>query len=60
MAGRVEIERRLGPAKAECESCFIPEGASRERARQHVRNTGHTVVVTVENMTVYKPSDTES
>jgi hypothetical protein len=44
------------PPFAECEQCdrLHPE-ATRQRARLHVRQTGHTVRYTVEDVTKYKP-----
>lgn len=54
------VDRRKGPIKAECEGCEWRAGeVTRERARLHVKNTGHKVVVAIEDMTVYGPSETE-
>jgi len=57
----ITLERRTGPVKAECEGCeWRGEDVTYLRVRTHVKKTGHAVAVTVEYMTVYRPSETES
>lgn len=58
MKRRVEITRWRGPTTtAECEQCDLIPDATRERVRQHVMHSGHTVRVIVEDITRYEPGE---
>ena len=37
--------------------CPLPPSCTRERARQHVKQTGHTVHFTTERTTIYEPAE---
>lgn len=39
------------------EGCKLPPDADRIRARVHVKNTGHTVRVIVEDVTIYRKGE---
>lgn len=55
---KVEISRVKLPQAVECEGCdILRSDATRERARQHAKTTGHTVRVSVEQVTVYRPTE---
>lgn len=44
---------------AHCQDCHrLPVDCTRERARQHVRDRGHTVLYTVARITIYEPEKT--
>ncbi len=53
---KIKISKFRLPTTVECEQCSVlnPE-ATRERARQHVKDSGHTVRVVVEVVTRYEP-----
>lgn len=51
------VRAKLRPmAKCEYPTCTVlrPD-STRQRAQQHVKNTGHTVRVVIEDVTVYRP-----
>lgn len=52
----LNITRVKSKPHTQCVDCdtLNPE-ATRSRARQHARNTGHTVTVTVPHVTTYVP-----
>lgn len=52
----LNIIRSKSKPHTQCVDCdaLNPE-ATRSRARQHARNTGHTVTVTVPHITTYVP-----
>jgi hypothetical protein len=49
----------FGLGTVACSDCHWPEPRTwtRERTRQHVRDTGHTVRFAVVNFTVYRPAE---
>ncbi len=52
---RYQRARDLAPGTARCLSCDkLPADCTRERARQHVKETGHTVHYTVEHISIYE------
>ncbi len=54
----VAIRRLRMPTMTECEQCSaLPSDVTRTRARLHVAQTGHTVLVIVEDTTIYRPSE---
>ncbi|TDC35679.1 hypothetical protein E1211_15350 [Micromonospora sp. 15K316] len=58
---RLDISRLTNPPSVECEQCDrLRPDATRERARLHVHQTGHTVRVLVEHVTVYRPDRSSS
>lgn len=50
---RVDIQRFRHAGMAECEQCGGPTSWTRERARQHAAERGHTVRFVIEDTTVY-------
>lgn len=59
MSDQVEITRFRGEGEAECETCEsegreFPRGATRERARQHAKRSGHFVRYVIEDTTLYQ------
>lgn len=53
---RLSIFRYKGQPVAECKDCDrLRPDATRERVWGHVRQTGHSVRMTVEHVTVYAP-----
>ncbi len=56
---RYQQARDLTPGTARCLGCDkLPADCTRERARQHVQRTGHTVHYTVEHIWIYEPEST--
>ena len=57
----VRITRVRSGTTACCRDCGrLPLDSTRERVRQHVRETGHRATVTVSEITRYEPKDTPS
>lgn len=55
---RIKITRLTLPPSAECEDCdVLAADATRERARLHVQQSGHTVRISIEHVTVYRPTE---
>lgn len=52
---RVDIIRRRSETMAHCDGCDINPDSTRERVRQHVKQTGHTARVLIEDVTKYEP-----
>jgi hypothetical protein len=58
MTAGVETDHAKNLAAAVCDSlCRLPPGATLERLRQHVKQTGHTVRYSVTLITVYRPKE---
>lgn len=51
----VNATRTKLPGMAQCQGCGTRREWTRERARQHVKNTGHTVEFVIEDVTRYEP-----
>lgn len=50
----VEISRFKAEPEASCEDCDrLPVGSTRERVRQHAKQTGHIARVIVRDITTY-------
>jgi ATP-dependent Clp protease adapter protein ClpS len=59
MTAGVEIHRYHDEGVAECQNCDrLPAECTRERARQHARQRGHTVHFVITDTTVYRPEGT--
>lgn len=57
---RYKRSRDLCEGTAVCTSCDkLRADCTRERARQHVKKTGHTVYYTIEHIWIYQPRDRE-
>lgn len=56
---RHQRPRDAAPGRAYCQGlgCGWALDCTRERARQHVAKTGHTVHYTVEQITIYEPQE---
>jgi hypothetical protein len=55
---RLNISHLKLPHTVECDDCTALRAESTlERARQHAKNTGHTVRVVAEHVTVYRRSE---
>ncbi len=52
---RVQATRYKEDAHAVCDVCRGAKQWTRERVRQHVIQTGHTVRYVIEDVTVYRP-----
>lgn len=53
---KVLITRSDGLPRVTCDQCAaLHPNATRERVRGHVKKTGHTVTVVVEDTTRYEP-----
>lgn len=52
---RITRDRQFGGVK--CEQCEAGFEWTRERARQHVATTGHTVHFLIEDITIYQPAE---
>ncbi len=59
-SGPVKTTRFKSEGTAECEQCQRQGSWTRERARQHVTKTGHTVRFVIEDTTVYQPLEVTS
>lgn len=54
---RLHIRHLKLPRTVECDDCTgLRADATLERAREHVKRTGHTVQITVRHVTVYRPA----
>lgn len=58
MTAGVQTEHAKNLSGAACDSlCHLPDGATHERLRQHVKQTGHTVRYAITMITVYRPKE---
>lgn len=55
----LEIRRFRGDGEAECENCvLLRPDSTRERARLHAKQRGHTVRFVIRDTTIYQPEGT--